>query len=466
MADAPDARSARSLVTSGPFARFWWAAAIGSTGDWITVFAVIALAAKIGGSSGVLVVILSRVLPGLLLGPLFGVLTDRFDRRALIMTADLGRAAFVLLLAFATTLPFLVGVTFALEVLSLLGQAPRAAVVPRLVRPVNLVGANSLLVGATYGSVPVGAAFNWVLAALPSISFGGLIPLANRGLALAFVVDAATFLMSGLLVASLPALRTPAAELRARSDASRGWRATARDLGEGLAFFWRRRTVRRVVIGMAAALFGGGTVIVLGQSFVERVLFAGDTGFFAIVTTLGTGAAVGIGVVSLYSSRLVRRDLVFGVSTLATGLGLTMASITNTVFGASTWMLVMGLGAGSAYVMGFSHLHEQVSDDMRGRVFATLFSLMRIGLFVSMALAVPLEAALRRSWAPDWLFGQPTRTVLFLGGATIAFVGLGVLWSLRALFKPPKLGEDTRRMIEEASRARWATPDSPGDDVS
>jgi dTMP kinase len=447
-------RSSRSLVTSGPFARFFWAAVIGSTGDWITVFAVIVLAAKIGGSGGVLVAILSRVLPGLILGPLFGVITDRVDRRRLIVIADLGRFAIVPFLAFVTTLPLLVAVTFFLEVLSLLGQAPRAAVVPTLVSKENIVAANSLLLLATYGTIPIGAAFNWFLGSLPAVTLGGLVPAINEGLALAFFVDALTFLVSGILVASLPAMRSSAAEAAVENGERPSFGDTIRELIEGLRYLWTTRSVRRVIVAMTAALFGGGTIIVLGQPFVDRVLRAGDTGFFAIVTTLGLGAAIGIAGVSLYSSRLLRRDLVFALATMATGIALSAAAATQTVFGASSWMFVMGLGAGTAYVMGFSHLHEQVGDEMRGRVFATLFSLMRIGLFVSMAIAVPLEVALGRASTPSWLFAEPTRTILFFGGMTITLSGLSVLWSLRALFVRPKLDEEAQRFIEEANRAR------------
>ena len=454
MTAAAEPRSARSLVTSGPFSRFWWAAFIGSTGDWITVFAIIVLASNIGGSGGVLVAILARVLPGLLLGPLFGVFTDRFDRRRLIVVADIGRGAIVPVLVFVTSLPLLVAVTFGLEVLSLLGQAPRAAVVPRLVSEENIVPANSLLLGATYGTVPLGAGFNWFLTSLPAVTLGGIVPAMNRGLALAFIVDAATFFASGLLVASLPAIRTKAAAAAREQGDGTSSRDALREMADGLGFFWRTKSVRRVIVAMTAALFGGGTVIVLGDPFVTRVLRAGDTGFFAIVTTLGLGAAIGIGAVSLYSTRLLRRDLVFGLATVATGVGLSAAAAASTVFGAAAWMLVMGLGAGSAYVMGFSHLHEEVSDDMRGRVFATLFALMRVGLFVSMAIAVPIEVALGRARTPSWLFSEPDRTILFAGGLTIALSGLGVLWSLRTLFTRPKLAEDARRFIEEANRAR------------
>ena len=136
------------MIRRGPFARFWWAAAIGSTGDWITIFATIGVADEIGGGGGILVALLSRVLPGLVFGPLVGAFSDGFDRRRLIVIADVGRAVIVPFLIFASNLPMLVFITVVLEILSLLGQAPRAAAVPSMVRNENIVTANSLMLGA------------------------------------------------------------------------------------------------------------------------------------------------------------------------------------------------------------------------------------------------------------------------------------------------------------------------------
>ena len=455
------AKSAFSLVRRGPFARFWWAAGIGSTGDWITIFATISVADRIAGGGGVLAAIMSRVLPGLLIGPLIGVVTDRFDRRKLIVIADLGRGLLVGFLMFADTLPLLVGISFALEILALLGQSPRAAVLPRLVDDENLVAANSLMLAAAYGTAPVGAAFNWFLVSLPNVSLGGIVPEANESFALAFLLDAATFIVSGLLIANLPALRSRLA--RQGSEEGKGIDMAVNDLREGVRYMWRSRRVRRLIVAMTAALFGGGTVIVLGQPFVEDVLLAGTTGFFAVITTLGLGAVIGIAGVSAYAGRLVHRDAVFGASTVASGAGLIAASMTNTVAGASAWMLFMGLGAGAAYVMAFTHLHESVEDEMRGRVFATLFALMRVGIFVAMAIAVPLQAIFGR-FDSAWLFSQPTRTVLSFGGIVMIISGIGILWTLRSLFARPRMGEGTAYLIEEASRARRSRFRGDGED--
>ncbi|MBA2336230.1 MAG: MFS transporter [Acidimicrobiia bacterium] len=441
-------RSGVSMIVSGPFARYWWASLVSSTGDWITLFATIALGNAIGGEVGVLLALLSRIVPGLIVGPVVGVLTDRFDRRKLVVIADVGRGLLVPALLFATNLPVLAAVNFGLEMLSLLGQAPRNAMVPRLVGAEGLVTANSLILGSTFGTIPLGAGFSWALASLPLVTFGGLIPDATAGLTFAFAFDAATFFVSAALIWSLPATRT-----RVVSAAAKVASPKARDdFVEGIRFFWSRRSVRRVIVGMTSALMGGGLMIVVGSPFVTRVLAADDTGFFAIITMAGLGAAAAVTWLTLFGTRLLRRDLVFAFSLLATGGGLTATAFTSTVFGAASWMAVFGFGAGAAYVMGFTHIQEQVNDEMRGRVFATLFTLMRMGLFVAMALAPSLDLILDQSGIGP--LGTPKRGVLVVGGLLIAASGGATLWSLRDSFGRPHFGPEARDIIAEAVKAR------------
>lgn len=446
MGDSLQPRSAWSLVTEGAFSRLWWASVVSSTGDWITIFATIALGNEIAGGQGVLVAIFARIVPGLVFGPAVGVLTDRFDRRRLIVIADVGRGLVVLLLLFASTLPILVLVTILSEFLSLLGQSPRAAIVPRLVHEVNIVNANSLILGATYGTIPVGAAFNFVLSGLPELTLGAVIPPETSDFAWAFILDSLTYFLSGLIIATLPKLETRIAE--ARRTQSSEVSSTTGDLRAGARFLWRNGSVRRVIFSISAALFGGGVIIAVGPTFVEDVLQADSAGFFAVVTMLGLGAAVGIGAMSLLSDTLTRRDVAFAAFTLMTGIGLSAASLTGTVIGASLWIMVMGFGAGSAYVMGLTHLHEEVDDELRGRVFASMFALMRVALFISMAAAVPLETGLGGAGA-----GDPSRVVLLLGGLTILASGVVTMWSLRSVLRAPKLGRDARAVLEHTTKA-------------
>ena len=440
----------------------WWASAISSLGDWITFFASLTLAGSIGGRSGVLVPLISRLVPGLLFGALAGVLADRMDRKRTMVVSDVGRG--VLVLALLVVAPIaesngagaglwaLASINFVLELLTLMRQPAREAAMPTLVEPEQLVAANSLSLAAAYGTGPLGSA---VFAALATVSErAGGIALFDSAESLAFGVDSVTFMLSGLLVASIPIPKpelaqddetTPVVAKKSGLDL----RQPVRDLLEGVRFVASVRTVRNVVLGMAAALFGGGALIALGQPFSNEVLQGGTSGFGILVTALGLGVGTGMLAVAVFSSELTRRDLTFAISLSLTGLAIVFAAIAATVWGATGWVFVAGVTIGLAYVMGFTHLHETVDDTLRGRTFAALFTLVRTAFLVSVTLAVAVAAAL------DGRFPRPLdngiRNVLVLGGAIITVSGLGTLWSMRMIFSRPKLNSELYRSIRDAS---------------
>jgi dTMP kinase len=159
------------------------------------------------------------------------------------------------------------------------------------------------------------------------------------------------------------------------------------------------------------------------------VLEAGQAGFPALLTAFGLGAGSGIVTVTIFGPRLVHKDVFFAIALVVAGVSLGAAAFVKTLFGGVGWVGAMGVGAGSAYVLGFAHLHEQTDDDLRGRTFAALLSLMRIGLLTSMMIAIPL-AELFDGVLPG-LLSRGSRVVLLVGGTTILTSGLVTLWSVR-----------------------------------
>ena len=117
-----------------------------------------------------------------------------------MIVADFGRAALVLVLVFVGNFRDLFLLTFAIEVLSLIRQPAREAVVPLLIPREHLMAANGLNLLAGYGTAPVGSAIFAVIA-----QFGGsLVPWAsNPGLSASFAFDAITFVVSGLIVLTI-----------------------------------------------------------------------------------------------------------------------------------------------------------------------------------------------------------------------------------------------------------------------
>ena len=208
--------------------------------------------------------------------------------------------------------------------------------------------------------------------------------------------------------------------------------------------------IRPVVLSMTVALAGGGIIVGLGKPFAADGLLAGSSGFPALLTGFGMGAGLGIVTVTIFGPRFEHKDVLFGFALLVTGAALASTAFVQTIIGAVSWMVLMGFGAGSAYVLGFAHLHEQTEDEIRGRTFAALFGFMRVGLLSAMAFALP-AATLFNEKIPG-LLSEGSRVVLLGGGLLMITSGLSGLWSVRKTLV--SMGQmDERPPVQAAAEA-------------
>jgi len=422
----PSPRSAWALMKSGPFSRLWRAGLVSSTGDWGSILATISLGEVLAGSSGIVIVLVARILPGLFFAAVGGVIADRLNRKRVMLFTEFGRGALVLSLAFAQSIQYLIVVSLMLEALTLVFQPAKEATVPTLVQKNELVQANSLSLSAAYGTFPLGAAiFLLVTPFAATVTLWGFLPGTHEGLA--FLVDCFTYIASALILTTLPRSkpRTKRPKKRGRSKLL----APLRDVKDGVVFVVSHPRIRPVVVSMTVALAGGGIVVVLGKPYAANVLLAGTSGFPALLTGFGLGAGLGIVTVTIFGPRFQYKDVFFSIALVLTGIALSSAGFVQTIIGAVGWITLMGFGAGSAYVLGFAHLHEQTEDEIRGRTFAALFGFMRLGLLTSMALTLP-AAELLDEKIPGILSEGP-RVVLFGGGLLMIGAGLSALWSVR-----------------------------------
>src|SRR5690625_3712970 len=160
----PKERSAyRTLLTDRNY-RLWFGSMMGTgLGDWTGLFALQVLVASLSetGSAVQLFalsgVMMARLLPSLFLGPIAGVIADRYDRKRLMVFTNLLRALLFLLIAFQRDLVAVFALTFAVECLSLLYLSSKDAALPTLVRKRHLPQANQMNLMATWGMLPVGA---------------------------------------------------------------------------------------------------------------------------------------------------------------------------------------------------------------------------------------------------------------------------------------------------------------------
>ena len=426
------------LFGSHDFFRLWLAQVVSALGDWIGFLAIVAIAGRIGGSSpaaAIGVVMIARVLPGFFLAPMAGVLLDRWNRKRVMVSCDVGRGLVLLWLPFIGSLPQLVVASLLLEVLTLMWSPAKEAEVPNLVPESHLTTANSLSLVAAYGTFPLAAA---LFAGLVKVANGigdehslSFLRLTEESLPVYF--DVLTFFLSALLISSLS---LPGKARASSSSSARGidLSGTLDEFKEGWRFIFVNRRVAAVMVGLGTGLIGGGMLVPLGPLFTEGVLGGGTAGFGLVLFALGTGVAVGVTAVSIIQARL-DKPRAFTGAVLAAGGSLLLGASMSSLSPALVLVALLGGAAGSAYVLGFTILQESVSDEIRGRTFTALYTVVRLCLILSFAVGPFLSQALGslsdRLLGGEVSFGQANISVpgvrLTLWLAAVIIIVAGVL---------------------------------------
>jgi dTMP kinase len=389
------------LFGTHAFFRLWIAQVVSSLGDWLGFLAITILAASVGSGSGgaaVGLVMSARIIPGFFFSPVAGVLVDRWDRKKIMVTCDLIRAGMICTLPFIHSVLGLVLVSLVLELCTLLWSPAKEASVPNLVPTDRLTSANSLSLAAAYGTFPIAAvlfallaqASRW-LGTVDALNF-----LKTDQTALAFYVDAITFVLSAFMISTLA---LPEAARRARTKKNGDKRVdfgqSFQQLKEGWRYIYVNPIVRSVNLGLATGLIGGGMVVPLGSIFSTEVLGAGAAGYGVFITALGFGVAGGVLLLSVTQGRLPKTR-VFELSIFVASGSLFFAASMTTLALALIPVFVLGVCAGSVYVVGFTLLHESVDDELRGRIFSALYTIVRLCLLIAFALGPFLSELLDR----------------------------------------------------------------------
>ena len=363
------------------FRRLYVALAFSSLGDWLGFLATTSLATQFATSlsgkayatGGVLVF---RLLPAVLLGPLAGAFADRFDRRRTMVVCDLLRFALFLSIPLVHSFPYLLAASFLIESVSLFWIPAKEASVPNLVPRERLEAANQLSLIATYGSAPVAAAVFAALGLLSRAIGEGITHFSTNTTDLALYVDAATFLFSALTIFRLRVIPSPHTGVTADGDTT----SLLASLREGLAFMRGEPLARGLLVGMLGALAAGGAIIAQGKLFAE-VLNGGEAAYGLLFGAVFLGIAGGVALGPRLIGDLSRKR-VFGPAIVGAGASLTAMSLIPDLFVAAVATLLVGAFAGVAYVVGLTLLGGEVSDELRGRTFGLVQSLMRIDLLV------------------------------------------------------------------------------------
>lgn len=399
---------------------------VSSIGDWVGLFALLSMTNRLspGNTLAVAGLMIFRVLPAFLIGPLAGVLLDRVDRRKAMVICDIARACLIAIVPFAPNIPTLYAVTFVLEIATLIWMPAKDALVPNLVPKRWLVATNSLALFTTYGVFPIGAlVFTGLVgvARFLGTHFGPLSSLDLNQENLALWIDTATFFASAFIVSRVSVPQVPRDPRPVRLNVL--WD----ELLEGLQYLRERSEVSRVMRSIALTLAGGAVVFSLGAPYSSEVLGGGAQAFGGIVAALGTGMGAGVLVLGIVGDRFPKAWVAAGAVIFA-GTALLGAALTTHLGVAVVMAALFGSGGGVAYANLFAMLQELVPDEVRGRIFSSVQVVIRVSLFASLVIFPALAQVF--SSAFDGEPGRGIQLALATGGLLTCAAGLHAAWDV------------------------------------
>lgn len=352
----------RLLRTNPAFRSLWSARAISFLGDSLSLVALMLYVANTTGQAlAVALLLLVGDFAPSLLGPFTGVVSDRFDLRRVMVACELVQCALVAVIALILpSLPLLLVLVALRAIAGQVFQPASRAAVPALVDHRDLTRANSAIGFGANG-----------LEALGPLVAAALFPVLDvRGVLL---VDAATFMVSAALLASLPSL--PPAEEGGRSS-------FLGDAKAGLSYIWSVPVVRTVGLGFFAVVAFNGVDDVALVFLARDSLGGGDSAVGLLLAGVGIGLLAGYALLVRHAGQASMALLLvagFGVSSV----GNLFSGLAWVVSAAFVMQTIRGIGIAGMDVATTTLLQERVPPTMLGRVFGNLYGAIGVAAALS-----------------------------------------------------------------------------------
>jgi MFS family permease len=385
-----------SLLRNARFLRLWIGQGTSFVGDAVSMVALVVLVVEITGSaSAVGGALVARLLPTIA-SPLAGVIADRVDRRVVLVAGDLARAVLVLGLVFARDLATIYVLVFLMGLARTVFNPTVRAAFPSVVGGGNLTRANALIAGTFSTSIMVGPAL------------GGLL-VASIGVDAAFLADAVTYLISAILLSTVP-LPHP----RRESEEQTGF---VRDLRSGFGYLLGARVPLAIVVGAFLTILTINATVPAEVFLAKETFGTGDAGYGLLVSLWGGGMVLGSALMAVLGGR-INLVLLYFVSIFVGALALAGTGLAPAFVLALGALTVEGVATGIDNVATDTILQERVPDAFLGRVFSIRF----LGYSAGEALAYPAGGLLVDAVGP--------RSTYILAGIATAAAGLLVLLAM------------------------------------
>jgi MFS family permease len=366
-----------------PLRRLLAALAVSQVGDWLYNLALVVLVYdRTHSVSWTAVTTAARVVPMVVLGPFGGVLADRYDRRRLMIAADVLRVVSMTLLALvaAAGLPVLFAPVLAAvsTAASTVYPPAVAATLPRLVAD---------------GDLPAATAARSVIQSVSIIAgpLGGALLLLLGSPATAFLLNAATFAASAVILLGLPA-----GALFAVADRDAGASGVLRELRAGAAALRGNAVAARLVGAdiMCSLVYGAQTVLLL---LLGRELGYGAAGYGYLLAGCGIGGLVGAALAARLSGARQPRHV--AVVLLAVAIPSSLLAVTPWLAGAVFLAVVIGAGSVMVEVVVDTALARSLDEAVLARAYGLAFPASIGGIVVGSLIAAPLVALVGLSGA-------------------------------------------------------------------
>jgi len=405
-ADKPPAPlTFREVLRIDVMRRVWYAQVISLFGDFLALFAVIAVVSfKLHATPNQITgVQIAYMLPIVFMGPLAGVFVDRWPLKPTLISSDLIRAVLATLLIFTTSLWQVYFVLAALSCVSAFFGPAQGVTIRSHVPLHGLIAANALMQVAFMGSRIVGPA-----------TAGAVVAAAGPNTC--YTLDVISFLISASLIGSVMIRRPEGVKPSAEPSRNR-IHAIWIDMKAGGSFIFHHAAILFVVLAMAAGLFTIGCFGPLIAIFVRDTLHASARTFGIVSGMVGVGMLIGTQLVRRFSASLSNDALV--LSGLA-GIGASVLLLGSVPHIAATIASTFGIGFAFAAIIvpAQTLIQRETPPEMLGRVGSTNASIVFLGQILGLAVSGVLAEAIG------------VRLVFFLCAAlALVLVGAGRLFA-------------------------------------
>ena len=403
------------LRSNHNFRHLFFGQLISQSGDWFNSVALFTLLLQLTGSSqAVGLVLIIKLLPTFFAGPLAGVVADRFNRKTIMIVADVICGCVVLgfLLIDRPDQVWLAYLLAAADILTASFFDPaKSAAIPSIVSSEELISANGL------------SSASWSVTLAAGAALGGLVT-ASFGRNAAFVIDSASFFISAAFISTVR-MRKRSRQLETKAEQKK--RSSlyqllgVADLVEGARYLRVNAQVAALLLVKSGWGLGGGVLLLL-TVFGKQIFPIGRDGSASIgllFAARGLGALIG----PIIASRITAGS----ASTMrrAIAAAFVVSCVFYLLFAQSpvfvlALLCVVGAHSGGSvqWVYSTTLLQMTVEDKFLGRVFALDMAL------VTLAMSVSTYAT---SWGLDHVGLSPRTMAMLLG---LAFLIPGAVWFL------------------------------------